>query len=331
MSHDHSHAHHAAREHDLGHSHSHGHGHGHSHGRAGDAGGASRRALTIALVLNGIFLVVELGLGLYTGSLALLSDAAHMVGDVGALLLALGVSQLAARAASPGRSYGWLRAETLGAFTNGLALIVACAFIVGEALERLVEGSPPISAWPVFVAGLVGLVINVGSAVALMRADRGNLNIRGALMHMVSDALGSVGAMLSAVFLWYGVSAADPVVSLVIAALVLYGAVGLLRDAARVLLQFAPPGVSEETVRAALLQTEGMADVHDLHVWTLDGQTAVLSAHLVASPGVSARALRERAERVLTERFRIAHTTLQVEGAGECEAPNCALWGRSAG
>lgn len=328
MSHDHSHMH----GHDHGHSHGHlrGGGHGGTAGDSADAGVGSRRALRVALVLNTAFLVIELALGLYTGSLALLSDAAHMVGDVGALMLALGASQLAARAASPGRSYGWLRAETLGAFTNGLALVVACAFIIREAVERLLTESPEIQAWPVFVAGLVGLLINVGSALALLRADRNNLNIRGALLHMASDALGSLGAMVSAVFLWYGVGAADPIVSLFIAGLVLYGAVGLLRDSARVLLQFAPPGINELTLRDALMGAEGMADVHDIHVWTLDGQTVVLSAHLVPSPGVSARALRERAESLLTEHFRIAHTTLQVEGAGECLGPDCALWGRGA-
>lgn len=322
----HSHAGHD-HAHDHGHGHAHDHGHAHAAGRA-EAGGGTRRALLIALVLNGAFLVVELVVGLLTGSLALLSDAAHMVGDVGALLLALGASQLATRAASPGRSYGWLRAETLGAFTNGLVLLFACAFIAHEAIDRLVGGAPPIAGGPVFVAGLIGLLINVGSALALMRADRNNLNIRGALLHMASDALGSLGAMVSAVFLMRGVSVADPIVSLFIAALVLWGTVGLLRDAGRVLLQFAPRGVTEQRVREVLLEAEGMADVHDLHVWTLDGHTAVLSAHLVAAPGVSARALRERAEALLAERFAVAHTTLQVEGAGECVGPGCALWGR---
>jgi len=320
----------AHHSHDHDHDHGHGHTHGHAHGHdPGDRGASTRRALWISLVLNGIFLVVEVALGLITGSLALLSDAAHMVGDVGALLLALGASQLALRAASPGRSYGWLRAETLGAFTNGIALIFATGFIAHAAVSRLIAGAPDIDGWPVLVAGALGLVINVGSALALMRADRGNLNVRGALLHMASDALGSLGAMVSALFLMWGFPEADSIVSLLIAALVLWGAVGLLRDAARVLLQFAPAGVSEQGVRAALLQTDGMADVHDLHVWTLDGQTAVLSAHLVATPGVTSQALRERAERLLTERFAIAHTTLQVEGAGECGGPGCALWGRA--
>lgn len=318
-------------DHSHGHSHGHDHGHGHSHRPDPDAGAATRRALKIALVLNAAFLVVEVGIGLWTGSLALLSDAAHMVSDVGALALALGAAQLALQAATPGRSYGWLRAETLGAFINGLALFVACGFITFEAVHRLVGGAPHIDGWPVLLAGATGLAINVGSAVALMRADRGNLGVKGALLHMIFDAVGSVGAMISAGFLLAGVNAADAAVSLFIAALVLWGASGLLRDAGRVLLQFAPAGLAPEDVRAGLLQTEGVADVHDLHLWSLDGRTAILSAHLVAAPGVPAKRARGSAEATLSARFGIAHTTLQIEEQGECAHTDCALWVPPAG
>ena len=312
--------------HDHSHSHSHAHPADHGHGGGADRGAATRRALRISLALNAAFLVVEVGVGLWTGSLALLSDAAHMVSDVGALALALGAATLAMSAATPGRSYGWLRAETLGAFTNGLALLVACGFIAWEALHRLVAGSPHIDGWPVMVAGAVGLLINVGSAVALMRADRENLGVRGALLHMIFDAVGSVGAMISAGFLLAGVNAADAAVSLFIGALVLWGAAGLLRDAGRVLLQFAPAGLEPQAVRAALLDTPGVADVHDLHLWSLDGRTAILSAHLVAAPGVAPRRARTAAEATLADRFHIAHSTLQIEDQGECARPDCVLW-----
>ena len=313
----------------MPHDHDHDH-HVHHTAEAGDAGAQTRRALWISLVFNGAFLFVELGIGLATGSLALLSDAAHMVSDVGALGLALGASQLARRAASPGRSYGWLRAETLGAFTNGLALVVASGIIVKEAVVRLMHGAPEIAALPVLVTGTLGLIINVGSAVALMRADRGNLGVRAALLHMIGDAVGSLAAILSAFFLMRGVYIADPLVSLFIAALVLWGTVGLLRDAGRVLLQFAPSRLSPEAVQAELMGMDGAADVHDLHVWTVDGRTAVLSAHLVAAPGVSPGLLRQRAEAVLVARFGIGHTTLQVEGADECARHDCPLLGQDA-
>ena len=256
---------------------------------------AAVRALTAALVLNGGFLIVEAGLGWWTGSLALLSDAAHMVSDVGALALALGATHLAQRAASPNRSFGFLRAETLGAFVNGLALIVACGFIFFEATDRLLHGAPDVAPWPVLIAGVIGLAINLGSAWALHRAGHGNINIRGALLHMMADALGSAGAIGAAVFLWFGVAVADPIISLFIGALVLWGAWRLLREATAILLQFAPPGVKVSAVDEALRSLEGVSDVHELHCWTLDGQEAILSAHIVGVPGTSPSELRTAA------------------------------------
>lgn len=316
MAHDHAHHHHSH--------------HAHAASAAAPAGGgrgSTERALIGALVLNGGFLVVEAALGFFTGSLALLSDAAHMLSDVGALALALGATWLARGAASPGRSYGWLRAETLGAFTNAVLLLVVCGFIFKEAVERLLSTTPEVAPWPVVAAGALGLLINLGSAWSLYQADRGNLNIRAALAHMLADALGSVGAIASGLFLYAGYPAADPLVSLFIGALVLWGTISVLRDAARVLLQFAPGEHEAEEVLGALRGLEGAADVHDLHVWTVDGRTAVLSAHLVAAPGVSTDGLRRAAESLLSVRFSIGHSTLQVESSGEsaCANPCCPL------
>lgn len=299
----------------MGHDHGHGHGHGDSH--------ATRRALGWALGLNSAFLVVEAGLGWYTGSLALLSDATHMVSDVSALALALGAAHLSRRSASPDRSFGWFRAETLGAFVNSLMLLVACGFIFAEALQRLANGSPAIAPLPVLIAGVLGLVINLGSAWALLRADRENLNARAALVHMLADALGSAGAIAAAICLWAGFAAADAVVSLLIGAIVLAGTARLLRDAVSILLQFSPSGVAADDVRAALLGIPGMQAVHELHLWTLDGQRAVLSAHIVGKPGVSPTELRREAEALLARRFNIEHTTLQTEQDGECAVLLC--------
>ncbi len=309
-----------------GHGHSHGHSHGHGHHRAvGGDPAATRRALKWSLGLNGAFLVVEIGIGLATGSLALLSDAAHMLSDVAALALALGAAHLATRAASPSRTWGYLRAETLGAFVNGIALVVACGFIFWEAIERLIAGAPHVAAGPVLVVGVIGLVINLGSAWWLWRADRENLNVRGALIHMLADALGSVGAIGSALFLMAGVRAADPVLSLLIGGLVLWSTWGLLRDSGRVLLQFAPAGLSADEVGAALMEVEGMRSVHDVHLWTLDGQHPILSAHLVGARGEHPAPLRQRATARLRERFGIDHTTLQVEVDDPCGAHDCPL------
>lgn len=304
-----------------------GHGHSHTHGHARGSDAASVRALTWALVLNGAFLVVELVLGILTGSLALLSDAAHMVSDVAALVLALGAARLATRAADTLRTFGWRRAEVLGAFVNGIALVGACAVIFWESGQRLISGSPELSPWPVLVGGVVGLAINLGSVWFLMRAGSDNLNIRGALLHMLADALGSVGAIVAAIGLWAGYPVADPVAGLLIAVLVLYGAVALLRESGAVLLQFTPPGVDTQALEQALGQLDHVSGVHDLHLWSLDGQRPILTAHLVLEEGALSNggldliALQDRAHALLRERFGVAHCTLQVElgdGCGGC-------------
>lgn len=292
-------------------------GHGHDHGAA------ARTALKWALILNGGFLVIEAAVGFVTGSLALLSDAAHMVGDVGAIGLALAAAHISRTGATPDRSYGLARAEVLGAFVNGLALIVACGFIFDSAARRLTSGPPEVDAMPVLVVGIIGLAINLGSAWFLWRAGSDNLNVRGALLHMAADALGSVGAIVAAVLLARGIYAADAVVSILIGLLVLWSTWGLLRDAGRVLLQFAPPGTDAHDVRSALLGVEGVVDVHHLHVWTLDGHRAILTAHLVCEDGTPPDTMRERAEAMLRERFEISHSTLQAESLGRCNQPGC--------
>ncbi len=307
--------------------HHHGHGHGHGHGHSHDADDCHgfhvdpsrdalvRRALLGSLLLNGMFLVVEAVVGWWSGSLALLSDAAHMLSDVGALVLALGAAHLAGRAASEGRSFGFRRAEPLGAFVNGLTLLVACAWILWEAVERLREGVPEVAGMAVLVVGIIGLAINLGSAWMLARSDRDNLNVRGALMHMLADALGSVGAIVAALFVLAGKPLADPLVSLLIAALVLYGTFHILRDSTVVLLQFAPPGVDIKALRERVLGVPGVVGLHDLHIWTLDGRRAVLSAHIQVDDPASLDEVRERATEELAA-LGIHHVTLQIERDG---------------
>lgn len=301
---------------------SHEHGHGHSHGHAAGTPGV-RKALTIALVLNAAFLVIEAGAGWLTGSLALLSDAAHMVSDVGALALALGATHLAERRGGAHGTFGFRRAETIGAFVNGLLLLAACAWIATEAVGRLLAGPPEVPGLPVFVVAAAGLVVNVGSAWWLARADRDNLNVRGALLHMLADAVGSVGAMIAAGLLLLGYPLADPVVSLLIAAMVLFGSWGLLRDATRVLLQFAPAHLDVPGLRTAMAGVPGVVDVHDLHVWTLDGQRLVLSAHLEVADTIAPEAARLAASTLLSREFGIDHSTLQVERGEPCSGGNC--------
>ena len=269
-------------------------------------------------MLNGVFLVVELAVGWWSGSLALLSDGAHMVSDVGALVLALGAAQLATRRPSTAMTYGLGRAEVLGAFLNGLLLVAACAWIVFEAIERLLQGAPDVPGEAVLVTGFVGLVINLASAWYLHRSDDQGLNTRGALLHMLGDALGSVAAMVSAGFVLVGVPQADPIASLVVAALVAVGAWSLLRDAGTVLLELPPPGLDVDGVRDALLSLDGVAEVHDLHAWTLDGRTPIVSAHLVLGQDAAFEGVCGVAHRLLHDRFDIEHATLQPERGDGC-------------
>ena len=294
-------------------------GHDHHH-HIPKAGADPRRALAWALALNGIFLGIEASVSWWSGSLALLSDAAHMLSDVGALVLALAAAQLARRGASARMTFGLARAEILGAFLNGLGLLVACGFIVYEATYRLAQGSPEIPGVPVLVVGGLGLAINLGSVVALARSDRSNLNVRAALAHMLADALGSLGAMIAAVLLLLGLSAADAVVSVLVAALVAWGSVRLLRDATRVLLQLPPRELDVAGLRDALASVPGVSGVHDLHAWSLDGQHAIVSAHLVIAASAPLEGVCEAARRVLHDDFGVEHTTLQPERAPGCDS-----------
>ena len=289
---------------------------------------AVRRALRLSLALNGGYMLVELIVGFTSGSLALLSDAAHMFSDSAALLLALLVAELTRKPAIPKRSFGLLRAEALGAFTNGLLLLAACGLIIFHAIERLAGEAPPFPALPVMIVAAIGLAINLGSAWLLARSDRDNINVRGALAHMMADALGSVGALLAAFLAWgWGYNFADPLISLGIAALILITTWRLLRDASHALLDFVPREVDPSQIRAALEAIEGVSTVHELHLWGMGRQT-VLTAHLVTKPGVSSKALLCRAETLLRDDLGIAHTTLQLDDVdtSPCAQVNCPLF-----
>ncbi len=309
----------------MGHSHAHhGHGGGHDHHHGDVHSEAGRRALKWSLVLNGGFLLIEAGVGWWTGSLALLSDAGHMVGDVSALLLAYVVAGLAMRPSTPTRTFGLTRAEALGAFVNGLALLAVVAFIVVEAIERMVSGPPAVPGLPVLVVGAVGLAINLGSAWALWRSASGDINVQGALAHMLADALGSLGAMIAAgLILLFGWHWADPVVSLLVAALVLWGAARVVLSATRVLLDFAPADMDAERVEAALVAVDGVAAVHDIHVWGQAGARVMVTAHLVPAAEAAPFDVLQRAEATLRTALGVAHSTLQIEPRSGCPQPAC--------
>jgi len=291
------------------------HDHAHEHRLEGD-----RRALAGALALIAAFTVVEVVVGYLADSLALLADAGHMLGDVGSLALALFAAWLGARPATPERSFGYRRAEILAALANGVALVLISIWIVVEAVGRLRNPVEPLGGW-VLAVGVVGLALNLGAASVLHRRGSESLNVQGALRHVLADALGSVGVIVSgAIVLLTGWSYADPLVALGIAGLVLASSWTILRDSIGILLESTPRGLDAEEIGRAMVDVDGVREVHDLHVWTITSGFASLSAHVLVSPDADCHAKRRELERVLEERFDLTHTTLQVDHAGNGEA-----------
>ena len=296
-------------------------------GHAGHAHGVSRstqrRALWIALAANGGFLVAE-GIGAVVfRSLALLADAAHLLSDVAGLAIALVAQRLLDRPATARHSFGLQRAEVLGAQANGITLLAVSGWIVFEAGRRI--GAPgDVAGGGVLVVAFLGLVVNLASAVVLSRAQGSSLNVRGAFLHMAVDAAGSVAAITAgaAVLIW-GADWVDPAASIVIAALVLWSAWGLLRDTAHVLLEGTPRGMDPGSVERALLAEPDVDAVHHLHLWNLASDVPALSAHVVLDGERSlhdAQASGDRLKAMLAARYGIVHATLELE-CHPCDPP----------
>jgi len=292
--------------------HVHAHGHGHAHGleaRRAD----SRRRLWIALAINGAMLAIEVVGGLLTGSLAVLADAGHLLSDVGAIGLALFAASLASRSGGARRTFGYQRSEVLAALANGLLLVAVAVGVAIAAFGRL--GDPPeIDAAGVLGLGLLGLAGNIAATVVLAGGGREDLNLEGALRHSAADALGSLGVVAAGAFVLLGGSdVVDPIVGLVIAALVLASSWRLIKEPVDVLMEAAPEGVDVDELGAAICGEEGVRSVHDLHVWTVTPGFGALSAHVVVTPGSDRDFAMRRIEVMLHEGFGIDHTTLQIE------------------
>jgi len=292
------------------HAHAHDAGHAHSHAPAPDA---DRRWLAIALGLILGFMVLEVAAGLLADSLALLSDAAHMLTDAGSIALALVAARLAARPPGGRFTFGLGRAEILSAQVNGAALLVLAGVIAWEAVRRI--GDPPdVEGAIVLVVGLAGAAVNVVAAWALSRAERRSLNVEGARAHVLADLYGSLGAALAGLLvLTAGLERADVVVALLVAALMVRSGFGLLRRSTRVLLEASPRGIDPDTVGRALAAHPGVTEVHDLHVWEVTSGFPALSAHVLVPRDADCHARRAELEHLLAERFGLEHTTLQVE------------------
>ncbi len=293
------------------HAHDHHHsGHAHSHAPAPDA---DRRWLSIALGRSLAFRVGEVLAGLVADSLALLSDAAHMLTDAGSIGLALVAARLAARPPGGRYTFGLGRAEILSAQVNGASLLVLAGVIAWEAIGRL--GDPPeVEGAIVLVVGLAGAGVNVGAAWALSRAERRSLNVEGARAHVLADLYASLGAALAGLLvLTAGFERADTVVALLVAALMVRSAFSLLGQATGVLLEAAPRGMDPQAIGRALAEHPGVREVHDLHVWEVTSGFPALSAHVLVPPDADCHARRAELEHLLAERFGLEHTTLQVE------------------
>ena len=304
----------AAPHHVHGHGHGEDHGHDHGHPRSrGHAPANFDRAFAIGVGLNVAFVVAELVFGLRTHSLALVADAGHNLGDVLALVLAWAGTVLARREPTPRRTYGMRRFSILAAIANAGILLIAVGAIIVEAVERL-RNPAPIAGGVVSVVAAVGIVINLGTALAFMRGREHDLNIRGAFLHMLGDAAASAGVVVAGLsiaatgLLWI-----DPVVSLLLAALITWSTWGLAKDSVNLALDAVPAGIDPLEVEAMLRSLEGVVEVHDLHIWGMSTTDVALTAHLIRPCHGGEDALLASATRQLRERFGIAHATLQVE------------------
>lgn len=292
------------------HGHDHGHSHGHSHAPPADPG----RAFAIGIVLNLLFVAIEAGYGVFAGSLALVADAGHNLSDVLGLALAWGGATLAKRAPSKRFTYGLRGSTILAALANALLLIAALGAIGWAALARLAQPLPVEGGVVMAVAG-VGIVVNVMTALLFMRGQKHDLNVRGAYLHMVSDALVSVGVVIAGgLILWTGKSWIDPLVSLAVVALIFWQTLGLLKETVAMALAGVPRGVDFDAVETALRGLDGVTTVHDLHIWGVSTSETVLTAHLVV-PGGGSDAFLMRAATLIREQFGIGHVTLQIECA----------------
>ncbi len=289
--------------------------HSHSHSHVGVGTDTDSRRLTVALALIAALMTAEVIAGILARSLALLSDAAHMLTDAGALGLSLLAIRLVRRPAGGNLTFGLRRAEILSAQANGVTLLVLAGLIVYEGVHRLVHPPSP-SGSVVLVVALVGIVVNLAATQQLARANRASLNIRGSYLHLLTDLLAFVAtAIAGLVILTTGFDRADGLASLFVAAIMLRAAYGLLRDSGRVLLEAAPEGMSVSEIGDAIVRHPRVESVHDLHVWEVSSGFPALAAHVLVRPDDDCHAIRRELERMLANRFEIAHTTLQVDHA----------------
>jgi cobalt-zinc-cadmium efflux system protein len=301
--------------------HEEGHAHAHSHFVPGK--GLSKPLLMV-LVITATFAVLELLGGLISGSLALLSDASHMFTDLLALTLSLAAAIVSQREATAKQTFGFLRVEILVALANGVALIIVSIFIIYEAVGRF-ENPVGIDSQIMLIVAVAGLLANVAGVIILKERSKQNLNIKGAFLHMLGDMLSSIGVIVAALLIFFfNLTVADPVISIAISLIILYGATRLCQQSIYILLEFTPAHIDISQVRTSLMKVPGVEDAHDIHAWTIASGVYALSAHLLVSdqPVSACSCIVKACEHLMDKKYQIKHTTFQLEYKG-CDMGVC--------
>jgi cobalt-zinc-cadmium efflux system protein len=309
--------------HDHSHEHGDGHDHGHEHGGYGHSHAPKSfgRAFAIGTALNMGFVIVEAAYGIIAGSMALLADAGHNLSDVLGLLIAWGAATAGRRSPKGRYTYGFRSSSILAAFLNALLLLVAIGVIAVEAIRRFSEPEP-VAGGTVMIVAAIGIVINGATALLFMSGRKGDLNIKGAFLHMAADAAVSAGVVVAGfIILKTGLTWIDPVTSLVIVAVIAIGTWGLLRDSVNMSLQAAPPGLDPDEIGSFLRGQDGVQEIHDLHVWPMSTTETALTVHLLVPGGYPGDAYTARVAAGLKDKFGIDHATIQIEtdAATPCE------------
>jgi cobalt-zinc-cadmium efflux system protein len=303
------------------HHHSHDHSHGHGHGGHHHHHTTNKKALFWSFLLISSFMVIEVVGGILTNSLALLSDAGHMLSDAVALGLSFFALKLGERAVTKNKTYGFKRFEIIAAALNGITLILIALYIFYEAFHRFLN-PPAVQSTGMLVIATIGLLVNIIAAMILMKGDKDNLNVRSALLHVIGDMLGSFGAIAAALLImFFGWGWADSLASVIVAALVLVSGYRVTLDSFHVLMEGAPAQLDLEKMKAALLKIPAVCDLHDLHVWTITSGYPVLSCHIAISEDGNHDDILKKAQKLLHDDFGIEHSTIQVERA-EKGCPN---------
>ncbi|MCK6600966.1 MAG: cation diffusion facilitator family transporter [Bacteroidetes bacterium] len=294
-----------------------GHDHHHHHEPA--------HSLKLAILITAGILVAELAGAWYANSLALFADAGHMVTDLGALILSFSGIRWTLKKPTPVSTFGYKRAEILVGFTNGILLFLLSVYISVEAVSRFFQPEA-VNASVLIWVSLFGLTANLVSAFLLFRHSHENLNIRGAFLHVVGDALGSIGAILAGIIIFYtGWYPADAVISVIISLIIIFSAYRLIRETAHILMEAAPASLAYHEVQASLVEIPGVTGLHDLHIWTLSSGSHNLSCHLILTEDALQDSVLRQAHDIIRQKFKIAHATFQTEKAGFTECHNCEM------